>query len=58
MRGTAAPGTMAKMAERYGRFGIEDLRGAVESIVRDEIRAGSPVFFPVPGSASPRSRAN
>jgi hypothetical protein len=27
-----APGTMAKMAARYGHFGIEELRGAVEAI--------------------------
>jgi hypothetical protein len=27
-----APGTMAKMAVRYGHFGIEELRGAVEAI--------------------------
>jgi integrase len=26
------PGTMAKMAARYGHFGIEELRGAVEAI--------------------------
>jgi len=25
-------GTMAKMAARYGHFGIEELRGAVEAI--------------------------
>lgn len=27
-----APGTMAKMAAKYGHFGIEELRGAVEAI--------------------------
>ena len=27
-----APGTLAKMAARYGHFGIEELRGAVEAI--------------------------
>jgi hypothetical protein len=27
-----SPGTMAKMAARYGHFGIEELRSAVESI--------------------------
>jgi hypothetical protein len=27
-----SPSTMAKMASRYGHFGIEELRGAVESI--------------------------
>jgi integrase len=29
-------GTMAKMAARYGHFGIEELRGAVEAISRPE----------------------
>jgi integrase len=40
-------GTMAKMAARYGHFGIEELRSAVESIGRVEIELGSPVFPPV-----------
>jgi integrase len=51
-------GTMAKMAARYGHFGIEDLRFAVESISRGEIDSGSPVFSPVSESPSPASRAN
>ncbi len=39
-------GTMAKMAARYGHFGIEELRGAVEAISRygAEIEAGSLQF--------------
>jgi hypothetical protein len=35
-------GTMAKMAARYGHFGIEELRGAVESIGRGENSVGVP----------------
>ena len=35
-------GTMAKMAARYGHFGIEELRSAVESISRtSELNAGT-----------------
>jgi Phage integrase family len=58
-----AHGTMAKMAARYGHFGIEELRGAVEAIssnVTDGtvLRAGSLQFSlhsePNPG----RQRAN
>ncbi len=51
-------GTMAKMAERYGHFGIDELRSAVESIVRGEIQSGSPVFSPVSESTPKASRAN
>jgi len=51
-------GTMAKMAGRYGHFGIEELRGAVESIARGEIHPGSPVFSPVSESAPATKRAN
>src|SRR5579864_137295 len=53
-------GTMAKMAARYGHFGIEDLRGAVEAIsrVRAEIDAGSPVFSPVSATNDGSPRAN
>jgi len=39
-------GTMAKMAARYGHFGIEELRGAVEAITTPKIEAGSPQFSP------------
>lgn len=39
-------GTMAKMAARYGHFGMEELRGAVETISRAKIEAGSPQFSP------------
>jgi integrase len=48
-------GTMAKMAARYGHFGIEELRSAVESIGRAEIEPGSPVFPPV-SEADPANR--
>jgi integrase len=40
-----SPSTMAKMAARYGHFGIEELRSAVESIsvtAQPEIAAGYP----------------
>ena len=29
-----APGALAKMAARYGHFGVEEMRSALESIVR------------------------
>lgn len=41
--------TMAKMAARYGHFGIEELRTAVESITtpeNSEIEVGSPQNSP------------
>jgi len=40
-----SPSTMAKMAARYGHFGIEELRSAVESIsvtAKPEIAAKYP----------------
>jgi hypothetical protein len=40
-----SPSTMAKMAARYGHFGIEELRSAVESIsspISQEIAAVYP----------------
>jgi integrase len=49
-----SPATMVRMAARYGHFGLEELRGAVESISRSEIQEGSPVFSPV----SPRVTRN
>jgi integrase len=51
-------GTMAKMAERYGHFGVEDLRSAVESITRGGIEPASPAFSPVSESTVKPSRAN
>lgn len=39
-------GTMAKMAARYGHFGLEELRSAVESMSAPTIPAGSPQFSP------------
>jgi integrase len=56
-------GTMAKMAARYGHFGIEEMRGAVESISRTpaqdgNFQAGYPVFSPVLASNRGSGRAN
>lgn len=39
-------GTMAKMAARYGHFGMEELRGAVEAISTPKIEQESPQFSP------------
>lgn len=39
-------GTMAKMAARYGHFGMEELRGAVETISAPKIGVGYPQFSP------------
>ena len=44
-----SPATMVRMSVRYGHFGIEDLRGAVETISRSpegKIDQGSPVNPP------------
>jgi hypothetical protein len=44
-----SPSTMAKMAARYGHFGVEELRSAVESIsspTNPEIPAGYPLNPP------------
>jgi DNA-binding MurR/RpiR family transcriptional regulator len=44
-----SPSTMAKMAARYGHFGVEELRSAVESIsspATSEIPAGYPQNSP------------
>ena len=49
---------MAKMAARYGHFGIEELRSAVESIGRVEIEPGSLVFPPVSEADHANRRAN
>src|SRR6516162_11470790 len=53
-------GTMAKMAARYGHFGIDELRSAVEAISQPlpEIRTGSPQFLPQSGTNSGSGRAN
>jgi hypothetical protein len=56
-------GTMAKMAARYGHFGIEDLRGAVEAIGRNPVetvkaRTGSLEFSLDSDSATGDGRAN
>ncbi|MGC2107867.1 MAG: integrase [Candidatus Korobacteraceae bacterium] len=53
-------GTMAKMAARYGHFGIEELRGAVEAISRtpSEIAGDSPQFSPQSDMKVKAVRAN
>jgi integrase len=53
-------GTMAKMAARYGHFGIEELRGVVEAISRNnaEILAGYPQFPPQSDARNSGRRAN
>jgi integrase len=53
-----SPATMVRMAARYGHFALDELRSAVESISRPEIRAGSPVFSPVSESPLGAARAN
>ena len=54
-------GTMAKMAARYGHFGIEELRSAVESIStreNPEIESGYPQFPPQSDARTGLRRAN
>jgi hypothetical protein len=54
-------GTMAKMAARYGHFGIEELRSAVESISareNSEIDSGYPRFSPQSDTNTGARRAN
>jgi len=51
-------GTMAKMAARYGHFGMEELRGAVEAISSPQIVAGSPQFSPQLQTESGTRNAN
>jgi integrase len=41
------PSTMVRMADRYGHFTLNDLRGAVESISEARLGAESLVFSPV-----------
>jgi len=58
-----APGTMAKMAARYGHFGIEELRGAVEAIStsdvnRSDFGTGSPQFSLRSNADPDNQRAN
>jgi integrase len=55
-----SPATMVRMSARYGHFGLEDLRGAVETISRPaecEIDQGSPVNHPGM-SESPGEKVN
>jgi integrase len=55
-----SPATMVRMSARYGHFGLEDLRGAVETISRPaecEIDQGSPVNHPGM-SESPDEKVN
>jgi hypothetical protein len=53
---------MLRMAARYGHFAREELRSAVESIrrteIRPEIQEGSPVFPPVWDGNGGSNRAN
>lgn len=55
-----SPATMVRMTARYGHFGLEDLRAAVETISRPakgEIDMGSPVN-PPGMSVSPDAKVN
>jgi hypothetical protein len=52
---------MAKMAARYGHFGIEELRSAVESIStreNSEIDSGYPQFSPQSDTKTGQRLAN
>ncbi len=51
-------GTMAKMAARYGHFGMEELRGAVEAISSPKIEEGSPQFSPQSTEQNGHRKAN
>jgi hypothetical protein len=53
-----SPATMVRMAARYGHFNLEELRSAVETISRPEIRVGSPVFPPGISEEQEKGRAN
>jgi hypothetical protein len=50
--------TMVRMAARYGHFNLEELRSAVETISRREIRVASPVFPQGISDEPGKSRAN
>jgi len=50
--------TMVLMASRYGHFNLEELRSAVETISRPEIRVGSPVFPPGISQEQEKGRTN
>jgi hypothetical protein len=51
---------MAKMAAKYGHFGIDDMRGAVEAISQNgtEIEIGYPQFSPQSDAQNGGQRAN
>lgn len=53
-------GAMAKMAAKYGHFGIDDMRGAVEAISQNgtEIEIGYPQFSPQSDAQNGGQRAN
>ena len=53
-------GTMAKMAARYGHFGMEELRSAVEAINQPStaVEMGSPRFSPQSSAETREPRAN
>jgi integrase len=50
--------TMVLMAKRYGHFSLDELRGAVESISGNGIKAGSPVNSPVSIQTAGTNRPN
>jgi len=50
--------TMVLMAKRYGHFALSDLRGAVETISKGKIDAGSLVFSPVSDAKPESNRPN
>ena len=53
-----SPATMVRMAARYGRFSLSELRGAVECISGAGIEAGSFVKSPVPEEKGEIGRPN
>ena len=53
-----SPATMVRMAARYGHFSLDERRGAVETISKSGIPAGSPVFSPVSDEQKREGRPN
>lgn len=53
-----SPATIVRMADRYGHFSLNELRGAVESINGSGIGEGSLVFSPVSDETSKVARSN
>ena len=54
-----APGTLARMAARYGHFSVEEMRSALEPMVRPEPASGAQSGEVVQGypKKSPKSGA-